>query len=382
MIASTPLFLFFRYRKGAPLFVFGFFMVLLSLAFIWYTEEPHTRLSQSFADLEQTAIDLNTEGLDSAGSDQAVRFTGEVTTDSTLSDQSFAVEVQALKLDRNVDVYQWVDGDPEPQQGWHSELLSIDDADDGSLRHNPSTYFAEPETMTASAAQIDDLELHRQLFDSVPTHESVSITSSAQEEMEDWLRRELAAIGEETIYYGNASPPFSIGDHRISFSAATPGTYTVLGELSGGEIRRLSAIEGAGDFSVIRPGEWSKMEVLEDVRPQRSENSLRLQLYALLALFAGLWMFIFDLKLAKSIPHITEIGVVSQLAVALMIAIGFAAVLYGTLWFGLNPAIAGSIAGLGAVLSIAGIWLSLQTRAGKATRSDESERFDWETENQ
>lgn len=386
MIVSSPSFLFFsfgRRSRGAPLFVVGFFMVVLSLAFVWYTEEPHTRMVEAFDELQQKTIDLNAEGLDSTGSDQAVRFTGEVTTDSTLSDEIFGVEARALKLERRVDVYQWIGSDSQgAQQGWHSELLSIDDADDGTLRRNPTTYFAEPKTMTASTARIGDLGLHRRLFDGVPTEESVPITSSAREEMDDWLRRELASIGEDTIYYGNASPPFEIGDHRITFRAATPGTYTVLGELSVGEIRQFSDIAGAAHFSVIRPGEWSKAEILEEVRPRRSENSPKYQLYALLVLFVGLWLFAFDLKLGKSIPGITGISFVSQLVIALLTAAGFASVLYGALWFGRYPVIAGSSAGIGVVLSIAGIWLSLRTRQGAAQSSDESERFDWETQNE
>ena len=87
--------------------LFGFVLIIASIALLFWNEGKTIKREKALTETGSVAVSVKSDSIDAANEDKVIHLSGDVTTDSILSDPDFNVNINALKLVRNVEMYQW-----------------------------------------------------------------------------------------------------------------------------------------------------------------------------------------------------------------------------------------------------------------------------------
>ncbi len=87
--------------------LFGFVLIIASIALLFWNEGKTIKREKALTETGSLAVSVKSDSIDAANEDKVIHLSGDVTTDSILSDPDFNVNINALKLVRNVEMYQW-----------------------------------------------------------------------------------------------------------------------------------------------------------------------------------------------------------------------------------------------------------------------------------
>lgn len=96
-------------RLGAAIkaVLVGVVFFLVSFPLLWWNEGRAVRTAKGLRELGGSAVTVSAEKVDPAYEKKPVHMTAEATSEETLSDPDFPVSAQAIKLRRQVEMYQW-----------------------------------------------------------------------------------------------------------------------------------------------------------------------------------------------------------------------------------------------------------------------------------
>lgn len=87
--------------------LFGFVLIIASIALLFWNEGKTIKREKALTETGSVAVSVKSDSIDAANEDKVIHLSGDVTTESILSDPDFNVNINALKLVRNVEMYQW-----------------------------------------------------------------------------------------------------------------------------------------------------------------------------------------------------------------------------------------------------------------------------------
>ena len=88
---------------------FGFLLILGAIVLLWWNEGRAIRRIKTLREGLQAVIPVSADSVDSANAGKLVQMSGLATTTETLADYEFGVSANALKLERDAEMYQWVE---------------------------------------------------------------------------------------------------------------------------------------------------------------------------------------------------------------------------------------------------------------------------------
>jgi N-methylhydantoinase A/oxoprolinase/acetone carboxylase beta subunit len=89
--------------------LFGIIVIPLCLILLWWNEGRAVTTARSLAEGAAAVVAVQPDKVDSANDKKLVHITGAVKADADVVDDQFKVTAAALKLIRNVEIYQWVE---------------------------------------------------------------------------------------------------------------------------------------------------------------------------------------------------------------------------------------------------------------------------------
>ena len=89
--------------------LFGGVLILLAPIMLFWNECNSVTTAQSLAEGAAAVVSVSPDTIDAANDGKLVHVSGDATTDETLSDADFGVSLKAIKLKREVEMYQWVE---------------------------------------------------------------------------------------------------------------------------------------------------------------------------------------------------------------------------------------------------------------------------------
>ncbi|XP_072454473.1 transmembrane protein 43 [Notamacropus eugenii] len=208
----------------------GLMTFLLSFYLIFTNEGRALRTATSLAEGLSLVVPLST--IHSVGPEnegRLVHLIGSLRTSKLLSDPNYGVFIPAVKLKRQVEMYQWVeseesreyteDGQVKTERRysynteWKSEIVNSRNFDREIGHKNPSAMAVESFTAVAPFVQIGRFFLSAGLIDKIDNFKPLSLAHMEDPHV-DILRR-------GDYFYHSENPKYpEVGDVRVAFSYA------------------------------------------------------------------------------------------------------------------------------------------------------------------
>jgi hypothetical protein len=197
-----------------------------------------------------TVATVAADKVDPANNGKLVTVAGEATTDETLTDGLFLVSAKALRLVRQVEMYQWKEeenGEEENPTYTYSKAWSSKPIDSQKFHDRRYRMPFLGKTLTPKVVKLGAFELPPELTAKIDKSEPLPASdedaSKATGKAESYTWKSVDGI----LYSGDPKNP-KIGDLKVSFSVVKPQKVTVVGAQKG---NTLAPYENTGGGSIL-----------------------------------------------------------------------------------------------------------------------------------
>jgi len=353
----------------------GLLMVVISVPLLWWNEGRAVQAATALSQGERSVVEASAGGIDNALSGKLVHVTGPLESTGLVRDGTFGVGGRnVVRLHRSVEMYQWKQSEKTET---HNEVGG------GQTKETTYTY-----TRVWSATPIDSARFHSPNGHQNPQMPLASATIDGNAKLGAYrvdpaVLREMDnfepfAAGAEArapngyraesdgFYRGANSASPAIGDVRVTFTAVTAQTMSVVAAQAGNALAPFRSDNGY-EIKLATPGVASAIEMLKE--QEKSERVLTWILRAVgfgLMLF-GLWLFAGPVAaLAYILPFLGGLVEAGAFLLAFVIALPATLVIIAVAWLAHRPLIGGGLLVVGAIVLIGGIVMHHRRRPAKA----------------
>ena len=284
--------------------LWGIILIIAGTIVLWWNEGRAVKTSNALKDFQKNYVemsDINT--LDPALEGKAVHATGVAVTTDTLRDAAFGIVVNAFRLTRDVEYYQWTENSASEKkdklggstettttytykQAWCDSPVNSDEFKDPDYKGKNSVWrVVDDAEQLAANASFGAYRLPQGIINGISGDEPVEpALSEAQQQAL------LAKVADSTVvvtirgnqvYIGADPDTPHIGDVRITFNQVTsPKTISLLQKVVNGTFENYIAKNGKS-FSKVEMGTVSAVNMIEH---QKSANKIILWLFRILGI--------------------------------------------------------------------------------------------------
>ena len=364
----------------------GLILIIVGSIVLWWNEGRAVKSANALKDFQKNYVelsDINTVDPEFEG--KAIHATGVAATNEILRDPSFGIAVNAFRLCRNVEYYQWTE---------QSESTSKDKL--GGSTETTTTYTYEPDWCSdpVNSAEFKDPDYKGKNFvwrvvedaDQYASNATFGayrltdgiIRSISGEEpvqpslTEEQMKQMLAKVSDSTVvvtvrgnevYIGSDPDVPHIGDVRITFQQVTsPKTISLLQKVVNGTFESYIAKNGKA-FSKVEMGTVSAMNMIEH---QKSANKMWLWILRILGILLVVGGFRSLLSIVSTlfavVPFVQRIIGAGVGVVTTLVGLVWSLVVIALAWVAYRPVLAISLLVLAAALVA---WLIVRSRKKK-----------------
>lgn len=342
--------------------VFGIGLFFLSI-YVLFTNEGRALQTASSLDegLSQVVSLDSFSGLDPQNNNRLVHLSAKLQTLQPLHDPNYRVVLQAVKLKRQVEMYQWVeyrDSKDYQENGetktettytynteWKSELINSRNFDKEIGHQNPSAMAVESVTVVAPEVRVGPFILSKGLVEQVNNFQTLSLRDFPTSNLDPFL-----SIHEDYFYHTQFPRKPEVGDVRVSFSfAGLSGDTSYLGPAQIVSVVAMQRGEQLLPFKA-KSGDTLEILYLEDLSAEevfaKEQEYNRLKTWGLRA--AGWALMFLSIQLTMRIiytlvdwvPLLRDLVSVGLKIFALCISCSLSLLTIGAGWFFYRPLMA------------------------------------------
>ena len=366
--------------------LWGIILIIAGTIVLWWNEGRAVKSANALKDFQKNYVeltDINT--VDPSFEGKAIHATGVATTEEILRDANFGIAVNAFRLCRDVEYYQWTE---------QSESKSKDKL--GGATETTTTYTYEPEWCSepVNSAEFKDPDYKGKnfvwrvvedadqyasnaTFGAYRLNESIIHSISGEEPVqpnlsEEQMKQLLAKVTDSTVvvtvsgnqvYIGADPDSPHIGDVRISFNQVTsPKTISILEKVVNGTFESYIAKNGKA-FSKVEMGTVSAMNMIEH---QKSANKMWLWVLRIIGILLVVGGFRSLLNFISTVfavvPFVQKIIGAGVGVVTTLVGLVWSLVVIAIAWVAYRPVLAISLLVVAAALIV---WLVTRSRKKK-----------------
>ena len=352
----------------------GFILFIGATILLWWNEGRAVKTDKMLKQAEKQAVhveDISSLNPELEGS--LIHATSMALTDDILSDSMGGVEVNAIKLERSVEFYQWVEktktekkdklGGAEEtvttytySKKWTSEPVDSEEFADPEYRGlntvkeniESAEYYAE--NVKFGAYMLPEM-LISGIGGDVPVDVPVKDTSSYRH------------ITGNEVYYGADPKSPQIGDVRVTYTKVEPKEVSVMAKVKGNTFEKFTAKNGYS-MALIRDGQVSMEEMFQQEHAANNTILWVLRILGLILVFAGLKSMVEILvTILKVVPFIANIANLATNIIVGVVSFAWSLLVIALAWIYYRPL-------LGILLLAAGIGaLVFFSKKGEASKT-------------
>lgn len=324
--------------KGA---VVGILLAIIAVPLLFWNEGRAVKRARTLAEGAGKVVSVPAASVDAAREAALVHVTGQATTAEVLRDPTFGVEKNALALDRDVEMYQWVENQERKERkklgggtetvttytystDWRREAVDSASFEESSGHENPSFPF-ESESWRAGDVRLGAFQLAPDLAGELDQKKAVPVGEAELEHVAADVREGLTAVG-GGFYRGadlGAPDPSSpkVGDVRVRFQVVEPAQASVVAAQRGQRLEPYHA-EAGGDIALVSYGTQSAEAMFGAARTANNRLTWLLRLAGFVLLFVGIRSLLAPLAVAADVVPLFGriVGVGLSLAALLLAA--------------------------------------------------------------
>jgi hypothetical protein len=371
----------------------GALLIVAGTAMLWWNEGDFVGTGDALREAQAVTQELgDIHRLDAAMNGQLVHAAGPVATTDMLNDPVFGLSVNAIRLERTVEFYQWMeDARSETRQklgGGEETVTTYSYAARWTPQPVDSSQFREPraraehrnnvllpvENFQAQAANVTFGAYRLPDFMINAISGATPLTVVLSEETQANLNRQLASAGTAppethmvhisggTVLLSASPAAPRIGDVRVGFRETRPGPVSFLARLNGDTFEQYRASNGK-TVSRLSMGTHSMENMYGDAHAANAAMTWILRVVGTLCVIFGLNMIVAPLSVLVSvIPLLGSIVGAGTGIVSGLLGLAWSLVIISLAWLRFRPLIGC------AMLAVAGVLVALLYARGRARK--------------
>ena len=370
-----------RLAGSAKGMIGGLLVFIIGTGLLWWNEGRTVRTAKAIGDAASHVESVaDVSKVDASLNGKLIHASAFADTKDTLTDDLFGVREQAIKLDRKVEYYQWVEhsqrkkrdkvgGGEETittytyEQEWVKKPVNSSNFKESRYRNaNRVLSQVEERKETAQHVTFGAYTLPESLVESISGSEPVEVRMT-EEQRFTWDERlhmlmpkvntetSLVHTSVNTVYLGLSPNSPQVGDVRVTFTKVPPADISLIAQVDGSTFKAYRAKNGQS-FSRLQMGTVSADEMILQAR---SENNL----WAWVLRLVGVLLIVIGLKgmlgllptLFKVLPFLGSIVDAGVGLVSWILGLAWSFIIIAIAWLVFRPIIGISLL----VLAIGGI---------------------------
>jgi hypothetical protein len=291
-----------RIRESFKSFVVGLAMFVAAFPVLFFNEGRAVRTEKSLEEGQGAVITVNADAVNPANEKKLVHLTGAATTTETLADPEFGVATNAIKLRRNVEMYQWKEKEEsktEKKTGggstttttysyskeWVDEPIDSSTFKEADGHQNPGSFPYERREEVAQNVTLGAFQLTPSLVGQMDDYEAVKVedhVAALPEPLKGTMK-----VDNGTYYMGADPRSPEVGDVRIAFAAVTPGSVSVVSKQIGNTFEAYHAQAGM-DIEMLKRGVHTAQSMFQAALAENTMLTWILRAVGTFLMFLGL----------------------------------------------------------------------------------------------
>ena len=315
----------------------GAAMFFIAFPLMFWNECSSVETAKSLTEGAGLVVDVSADAVDPGHEGALVHVAGEARTSEILSDDAFGVSLNALKLSRSVEMYQWEQKSQSKTEGskktttydytqtWSSSAIDSSRFEEPAGHTNPGAIPYEAGSWLARDVKLGAFSLSSAQLADLPAGEV--------------FRPEVSGhtLHDSYIYMGADPTRPAIGDVRIRYTALKPGVVSVVAQQSGQSFTPYQTKAGK-KISMIKVGSHPAEEMFADAQSANVVGTWVLRFVAFMMVFVGLNLILGPLRVvADRVPFVGRIFGAGLSLVTFFIAAALTMVTVALAWIVARP---------------------------------------------
>ncbi len=315
----------------------GGVLLLIAPAMLFFNECSSVETAKSLSEGAGAVVSVSADSVAAGNDGKLVHVSGTATTTETLSDPDFGVSLSAIRLSRDVQMYQWkeekktkTEGSQKTTtytytEGWQDDLIRSSGFEEVAGHQNPESMPYEDRTLSAQTVTLGAFTL---------SAEQVGDLSASE-----ILTPEASSYTIQDGYLYPASDPASprIGDIRVRYRVLRPGPVSLVAKQSGSTFSSYQTDAGKS-ISLIQSGTATAEDMFAAAQSANVVMTWVLRLVGFLMIFGGLNLLIGPLRVvAQRIPLLGGLFGAGMSLVTFLVAAAASLVIIALAWLTARP---------------------------------------------
>ncbi len=328
--------------------LFGLLLFVVAFPVLFWNEGRSVKRYKTLKEGRGIVVSVAADKIDPANEGKLVHLSGTMTTESTITDPEFNVTVQALKLIRTVEMYQWVEekktetkkkvggGSEETttysyKKDWSTSVIDSSKFDTTDGHENPTSMPYESGSEIASNVTLGAF--------TVPARIVEGLHNSEKYDVGDKNRPQGLKPFNGGYYEGyNPNSPV-IGDVRITFEIVKPHDVTLISGQVGQSFAPYKA--KYGELELLKQGTLTADQMFTAAEKENKMMTWFLRILGFVIMFAGLSMVLKPISVVLDVlPILGNIAQIGIGIVAFLIALPLSLITIAIAWLYYRPVLA------------------------------------------
>ncbi len=329
----------------------GILLVLVAFPLLWWNEGRAVRTARGLREGASAVVSVPPDRVDAAHDGELVHVTGQATTRGTLTDQTFGVAADAIKLIRTVEMYQWEEkkrSEKRQKLGGGEETITTYSyastwanhaIDSSSFRQpaghtNPNTFPWESTTLTAETVTLGAFTLPPAIVALIDQREDRRIDEQDARSLPPGIK---VTVHDGVYYRGQTPEAPQVGDVRIRYQVVKPLVVSLLAVQRGTAFEAFHAKSGT-TVLLLQPGVVTAADMFKAAAASNRMWTWLLRGAGFLLMLIGVALVLGPLAVLGSvIPFLGTLVSAGIGIVAFLVALGLSLVTIAVAWFAYRP---------------------------------------------
>lgn len=289
-----------RIKDALTGIVIGLIMIIVAFPVLFKNEGRSVYRYKSLKEGGGIVVSIPSDNVDQSNEGKLVHLTGLADTGEILRDPIFGVSANALKIKREVEMFQWAESSSsktEKKLGggtettttytyskrWSSTPISSSSFRKPEGHQNPGYFPYEAAELAAENVTLGAFDLSPSLAKKINNYVLLPIDNETPipEEI-----RATAKVQPSGIYIGTSPSSPEIGDTKIRFMITKPTTVSVIAKQTGNTFAPYST-KAKGKLEILQKGSHSSEEMIEKAQAANKMMTWLLRAVGFALMFIG-----------------------------------------------------------------------------------------------
>lgn len=356
----------------------GIVLFLVAFPLLFWNEGRAVKRYKTLKEGSGAVVSASADSVDPGNDGKLVHVSGPAETTAQLTDSEFGVDVNAIKLRRTVEMYQWVEsvetkkkkklgGGTETtrtynyKKEWSEKLYPSTDFKKPDGHENPKDMAVNSTTQVADEVTVGAYKLSPSLVRSINTFERLPVKD---DNLTPTGITKKVVRHKDGYYVGDDPSNPQVGDLRITFRVVKPCTVSLVA----GQVKDTFepyATEAGGTIELLQVGTHSAAAMFKAAQDSNKTMTWILRFVGFAVMTAGLAMILSPLSvLADIIPFVGGIVATGTLIISLGVSLALSLATISVAWIFYRPMLAIALL---AVVAVVAVLLVMKQKGAKAS---------------